>query len=96
MQPFRYDPRRTDPKKIAAADIDEFLIERILDHRPKTKRPKRSELEFLVQWDGYDATHNSWEPWELLRNNSIVHSYCSANKMRSIVPKNIRESDSSD
>jgi len=93
MQPFEYDSKRTNPKEIAAADIDEFVVAAILDHKPKYF-PKRSNLVFLVKWDGYDETHNSWEPWEVLRNNSICHTYCSENKLRKFVPRNIQQSES--
>jgi len=96
LRPFRYDPKRTDPNAVAAADIDEFLVANVIDHRPKTKGAKRSDMEFLVQWDGYDASHDSWEPWETLRNNSIIHDYCLSHNMKRFVPKNIQQSDSSE
>ena len=96
LRPFEYDSKRTDPNVVAATDIDEFLVARILDHRPKTKRSKRSEMEFFVQWDGYDTTHDTWEPWAVLKNNSIVHAYCIEHGMKSFIPKSIKETESSD
>ena len=69
-----------------AADIGEFYIEAVLDHIPKGfKRPPRAELRFFIQWLGYDASENSWEPWKNVRTNSVVHAYCRANNMTSIV-----------
>ena len=71
-----------------AADIGELYIEAVLDHMPKGfKRPPRAELRFLIQWLGYDASENSWELWKNLRTNRIVHAYCRANNMMSIVSR---------
>ena len=72
---------------VAAKDIDEFLVSYIIDHRPKKPRPRRSEMEFLVHWEGFDASHDTWEPWEVLKANNIVHSYCADNKMRHMLPR---------
>ena len=36
---------------------DEFIVERILDHRPRGRG-----LQCLVRWHGFDDTHDSWEP----------------------------------
>ena len=72
---------------VASQDINEFLVSNIIDHRPKTPRPRRSEMEFLVHWGRYDASHDTWEPWEVLKANEIVQSYCSANKLRHMLPR---------
>ena len=95
LRPFHYDPAVTDPKEVAAADIGEFYVEAIVDHKPKGfKRPPRAELKFLIKWLGYDASENSWEPWKNLRTNIIVHAYCRANNMTSIVSKAFDDSES--
>ena len=38
-----------------------FAAERILSHRVK-KKGKRNFHEYLIKWEGFDDTHNSWEP----------------------------------
>jgi hypothetical protein len=88
LRPFHYDPAVTDPKEVAAADISEFYVEAIIDHMPKGfKRPPRAELRFLVKWLGYEASEHTLEPWKNLKTNSVVHAYCRANNMTSIVSK---------
>jgi hypothetical protein len=89
LRPFVFDPKRTDPKEVAAKDISEFQISHIIDHRPRKTRPKRSEMEFLVHWEGYDDSHDTWEPWEVLKANEIVHAYCASNKMKHMLPRKI-------
>ena len=86
LRPFRYDASSVDPKEIAAADIGEFLVEAVIDHKPKGfKRPPKADLKFLIKWLGYDTSENTWEPWKNLRTNSIIHAYCRANDMTSII-----------
>ena len=88
LKPFRYDATRVDPKDIAAKDINEFYVEAVLDHAPKgQKRPLRGSLRFKVKWAGYDESHDSWEPWALMRDNSIVHAYCRVHGMAGIISK---------
>ena len=88
LKPFRYDATRVDPKDIAAKDINEFYVESILDHRPKgQKRPLKGSLSFQVRWAGYDESHDSWEPWALMRDNIVVHAYCRAHDMSGIISK---------
>jgi hypothetical protein len=41
-----------------------FAIEKILKHRKcrKKKGETKTSYEVLIKWDGYDETHNTWEP----------------------------------
>ena len=49
--------------KIAAADLDEYVVEKILDHRPPgTNRTQPlSKYFFLVKWEGFEEP--TWEPY---------------------------------
>lgn len=38
-----------------------YAIETILSHRER-KVNRRKVTEYLVKWQGYDESHNSWEP----------------------------------
>jgi hypothetical protein len=78
LERFHYDISRVDPMAIAAKDHREFVVERILEHRPQHYKPKSStkHLEFLVKWKDYDDADNSWVKWHDLTNNSICHRYC--------------------
>ena len=46
-------------------------------------------MEFLVHWEGYDDSHDTWEPWKVLKANEIVHAYCASNKMKHMLPRKI-------
>jgi hypothetical protein len=79
-----YDPARTIPKDVAIADMREFVVEAILDHRGD--RNRSSQMEFLVKWQGYEIKYDSWEPYENLRDTDQLIAYLKANRMRSLVP----------
>jgi hypothetical protein len=84
LVPFNDDPARTIPKDVAIADMREFVVEAILDHRGD--RNRRSQMEFLVKWQGYEVEYDSWEPCENLRDTDQLIAYLKANRMRSLVP----------
>ena len=44
-------------------DEPEYEVEEVLDSRVRWRH-----LEYLVKWKGYDAAHNSWEPFANLQN----------------------------
>jgi hypothetical protein len=67
---------------IAAADNFEYVIEAILDHRPRGERKRRSKAtyEFQVLWQGLErsADNPSWEPYsnESLLASEPMEKYC--------------------
>ena len=53
-----------------------------------TGNPKRkSSMDFLVRWLGYDESEDLWLPWSALHNNSVLHTYLRQNGMESLIPK---------
>jgi hypothetical protein len=52
---------------VAAADKFEYVIEAVLDHRPRGERKRRSNAtyEFQVLWQGLERNEDnpSWEPY---------------------------------
>lgn len=53
-------------------EIDEegdeiFEVEQILDKRVVGKKKKR--VEYLLRWKGYDTSHDTWEPMEMLEGS---------------------------
>ncbi len=55
-----------------------YYVEKILNH----KYESNGSIKFLVKWEGYDSSSNTWEPIDsfLLRNgkyNSFLIDYCS-------------------
>jgi len=85
LRPFTFDPVYTNPVDIAQQNEQEFLVERILDHRGD--RHLRATMEFLVQWTGYGEDSNSWEPYKALMHVDKLHEYLRANRMRNLIPR---------
>ena len=62
------------PRVLLNGDVV-YTIDRILDHR-KTRKGKRKNLkEFLIRWEGFDSTHDSWEPEALMHDPGMVQDY---------------------
>ncbi len=85
LSAFNYDETRTTPVDVAMHDNQEYLIENILSHRGD--RTRRSTMEFLVQWEGFAESYNSWDPYSSLRDTAKLSEYLSANRMKSLLPK---------
>jgi hypothetical protein len=84
IKPFLFDPRRVDPLDVARHDYLEFFVEGILSMKGNPKRVR--SLTFLIKWVGYDEAHNSWEPWENLRDLDLLHKYLRDNGLQKIIP----------
>ena len=84
IKPFLYDEHEVDPVDIARKEAQEFLVERILQHRGG---PRKSTLEFLVKWTGDGEDYDKWVPWELVRDNHELHKYCFTHKMKALLTK---------
>lgn len=82
LKRFRFDPRITDPVKVAQIDRREFVIESINDHRGDTK--KKSTLEFLVE------DYNLWLPWKELMNTVQLRTYLAQKNLLKLLPKDRR------
>ncbi len=48
------------PSDVALEDRGEFKVEFITRHVGDPKR--KSEMDFLVRWEGYNTTHDLWLP----------------------------------
>jgi hypothetical protein len=74
VRPYHYDASRTNPADIALLDhSDEFYVEAILNHTGRFSR--KDQMTFTVQWEGYDETYNTSEPWNGLKNNAVFREY---------------------
>jgi hypothetical protein len=80
-----FDPKKTDPQKVAAHDADEFHIEMILSHRGRFSNKR--DLEFKVRWTGFDETYDTWEPWKSLKDVEQLHDYLRLIKLAHEIPK---------
>ena len=88
LRAFVHDPNRTDPLTIAARDNDEDEVESIISHSGDPKR--KSDMDFLVRWLGYDDTEDSWLPWSEVRNILALHTYLRTHNLAKLIPKEHR------
>ena len=88
MKKYRFNSAFTSPQGVAARDRDEFLVEAILDHRGNFNR--KSELEVLVKWVGYETEYNEWIPWSNLRRTDRLHTYLHDIGKDSVIPREFR------
>lgn len=76
------------PDEISAKDNEMFIVEKILDHHPKKiNNENKYQAIFLVSWLNYSKEDNTWEPFELLENNEILHDYLRNKKLNYLIPK---------
>jgi hypothetical protein len=59
------DTKKSLNKRIYEYKQRKFVVSRILEER----RRASGEREVLVEWEGFDSSHNSWEP-----HTSFVHN----------------------
>jgi transposase InsO family protein len=89
LQPFHYDPDRTDPRQIANLDREAWDVEKIHQHRGHFKRV--SSLFFLVEYSGFpDSADFSWLPWSELRTNEKLHVYLKSINKSHLIPSQFR------
>ena len=85
LKTFEHDTARVDPLQIAAKDNEEDEVDSILDHVGDPKR--KSSMDFLVKWTGYDDSENLWLPWSELRLNPKLHAYLREQNLEKLIPK---------
>ncbi|KAJ9510305.1 hypothetical protein QJQ45_015781 [Haematococcus lacustris] len=65
-----------------------YYVERLLDHRHVHAGKAK---EYLVQWEGYDADHNTWEPRSnLVGCDKILAEYNAAHNLKKIMMEPLR------
>lgn len=71
-------PQNEKAEKSANADADEafYDVERLLDHKFIKKRT------FLVRWEGFDSSHDSWVEESDLQCSSILAEYKKSKRLR--------------
>ena len=85
LKRFEHDTARVDPLQIAAKDNEEDEVDSILSHVGDPKR--KSSMDFLVKWTGYDDSENLWLPWSELRLNPKLHTYLREQNLEKLIPK---------
>jgi hypothetical protein len=85
LRPYEVDEQFISPYAVALKDKGEFVVESIVAHSGKPNR--KSDMDFLVRWEGYTAVDDQWLPWSQLRNNPKLHEYLRQNGFQKIIPK---------
>ena len=88
VKPYEYDERELTPEDIALKDNQYFLVAQILAHKGNIKQ--KSTLRFKVKWANYGEEGNTWEPWNTLRNNLVLHQYLREKKLDKLIPPRFR------
>jgi hypothetical protein len=64
-----------DPQVVAAQGAHEFVVESLKQHRFTAAKESIHSIEFLVHWEGYEDSEDTWEPWDNVKKCSAVDSY---------------------
>lgn len=76
-----YGKHNTNPPPVLVSGEEEYEIEAILKYRFRKLRAG-VRREYLVRWEGYGPTEDSWEPEENLGNsNEILEEYKRQHKL---------------
>jgi hypothetical protein len=70
----------------------EFKLESILEikgtkDKKNCNRYLRTDLQFLIRWEGYDESYDSWEPYKEVKDTQVFNEYCLQNNMKYLIPK---------
>ena len=87
-QPIHRNTFRCQAYRNTFLDSDEYIIEAIL--ADKGHRKSSPSMTFLVHWQGYDNTADSWEPWQALRKTDALHTYLRSNNLGKYIPLQYR------
>jgi hypothetical protein len=88
LSEFKYDPSSSmQPIEVAAHNAGEFFVEKIIDHNGLVRN--RKDMTFLVRWKGYTNKDDTWESYDNVRQTQAFVDYCTEQKMRSLVSKNL-------
>jgi hypothetical protein len=88
LQPYYATSQNPTPESVALKDKGEFVVNSIVRHTGNSNR--KSDMDFLVRWEGYTAADDQWLPWSALRNNPKLHDYLRQNQLARLVPKEHR------
>ena len=86
LKQFDHD-ERINPVHTSYGDNDEFVIEEVLEFRGD-KKGTREQIEFLIKWEGYDSSQNTWEKasnHSLMKVQKVI-DFCVTNKLKRLIP----------
>jgi hypothetical protein len=85
LHPFHFDEAIVNPQEVAQHDEDYYDIAEVRDHRFKTDKKRRTDLEFLLLFKGDKVP--TWQPWSVdISNNEKIHDYLNTHQLRKYIP----------
>jgi len=79
LKQYLQDPHIPDTD-VTTWDANEYLVDQILNHRGNVK--KKSRMQFLVQWHGYDVSESTWEPYSNVKDLAALTDYIAEKKLK--------------
>jgi hypothetical protein len=86
LHPFKFDTTEVNPTEVAQHDEDYFEIDAVEQHRFLSNKRRRSDLEFLIRFQGDQQP--VWQPWSIdIGKSEKIHTYLQDNNMRKYIPQ---------
>jgi hypothetical protein len=64
--------------KLAASDRDEYVVEKIVEHRGPIRN--KNKLEFRIRWQGYEENEDTWLRWRDVKDLAALDVYLRENE----------------
>ena len=75
------------PEEVAAEDDEMFIVDEIIEHHPpKLTKNNIHIAKFFVSWIGYESSDNTWQSFESLERNEVLHDYLRKNNLSHLIP----------
>jgi hypothetical protein len=85
LHPFDFDAAIVDPREVAKHDEDYFDIDKVEAHRFIGSKRNRTDLEFLILFEGDKKA--TWQPWSIdLGRNEKIHRYLRSHELARYIP----------
>ena len=71
--------KHVSPEQVTQNMAMEFTLESIQNikgTKNKDNRYKRTDLQFLIWWERYDESYDSWEPYKEIKETDVFKEYC--------------------
>ena len=65
---FNNGTHQPPPPGLLVDGEEEFEVEEILAHEPKSKTKADNRVKFLVKWKHFGHENNTWEPFKNIKN----------------------------
>ena len=75
-----------DPATLTEVEEDLYVVEEVIQHKLQNKK-----LSFLIKWEGYDDSRNSWEPLEGVQKVAKIQEYIRRNNLSSRRKGSVKE-----